>query len=381
LSPPLNQIASDLRQVGLDILRRLQPYWLKRAITGDQGIAFQYQDGHAGEFSARLLSDVMLGFLALALVDGCDQAISLTRSILREVLKKQDPSGAFRWNLPDPNSSHPLGVRDQVDLAMVLDAYGLLQDAAILNGEETEAIQRSVVKAIDYLRTAGLRGRPGIIRKRHYEDRCAGLDVLNGDALAAKAYYTARRMGLGSVEIEEIRPFLTHLAERFGRHHAGWWVYCESLADGANFPPDRPGYSLFFQAMTLVHLRPLVEDPHFSEFGDTAEQAMASVISASFSNGRLDERFESRPELHGKPNALVATCLALSGEAEAERKALARLEFIRRYLITDTGDVRDERGHPVSDVWRIWLFSDVARYVLDFVLRPTASAQSLCAAI
>lgn len=344
----------------LRILRRLQPYWRARELRGKHGIIHRYQDKPDKTFSARLLADVMLGHLALGVFDDDGEAMKTATDILPEALDRQDPSGAFRWNLPDPFCTHPAGVRDQVDLAMVLDAAATFEAFAPVDDDTWSKIQRMSTRAACYLRTTLLPDRPGIVRKRHYEDFPPVADVLNGDALAAKAFFTAARLGAPPAHAE-IDSFLRHLAARFGRHQAGWWVYNESLRDGSSIPSDVPGSSIFFQAMMIFHLLPIVREPRYRHYDALIGNALEAVAQCVGIDGRIDYTHENRSELVGKPNALIASCLAASGENEAASKALARLEFIQGHLIDAEGNVSDEEGNAVSDIWRVWLFSDVAR--------------------
>lgn len=351
-----------LQETCLTILRKLRGYWEARECPGRHGTTFQYSEHENKAFSARLLSDVMLGYLALALHDDDDVLLRKAESMIKEILSKQDEDGAFRWNLPDPYCLDPRGVRDQVDLAMTLDALGLFLDSGLLEERTISLIKNASARAIGYLRTVMVPGRPGVVRKRHYGDGAnLDVDVLNGDAMAAKAFFLASKMGDESVLDDEIGDSLEHLAERFGKHGAGWWVYSESLKDGSSLSHGRAGMSVFFQAMMVFHLRDVAADMSFSFFRPVLQKALESVVASVNDNGEIDVNVESRFEFPGKPNALVAACLATGEGIPEKRKALARFQLIDRLLISPKGEVRDEEGQDVSDIWRVWTFSDVAR--------------------
>ena len=306
-----DQVDYSLQGACLAILRKLHGYWEARECPGRYGTTFQYLEYENRAFSARLLSDIMLGYLALALHDDDDVSLRKAESMIEEIISKQDGCGAFRWNLPDPYCSDPLGVRDQVDLAMILDAMSQFLDSGLLEERTISLIKNASARAINYLRTVMVAERPGVVRKRHYGDATNfDVDVLNGDAMAAKAFFLASKMGDESVLDDEISDSLGHLAERFGKHAAGWWVYSESLRDGTSLPHGRAGLSVFFQAMMVFHLREVAEDVPFSFFRPVLQKALESVAASVNDQGEIDVNFESRFEFPGKPNALVAPCLA-----------------------------------------------------------------------
>lgn len=374
----LDRADCSLQGACLAILRKLRGYWEARECHGRHGTTFQYLEYENRAFSARLLSDIMLGYLALALHDDDDASLRKAEGMIEEIISKQDGGGAFRWNLPDPYCSDPLGVRDQVDLAMTLDALGLFLDSGLLEERTIYLIKNASARAIDYLRTVMVAGRPGVVRKRHYNDATnLDVDVLNGDAMAAKAFFLASKMGDESVLDDEIGDFLGHLTERFGKHGAGWWVYSESLKDGSSLPHGRLGISVFFQAMMVFHLREVATDVRFSFFTPVLKKAFDSVAASVNDDGKIDANFESRFEFPGKPNALVAACLATGDGIAGKRKALARFQLIDRLLISSEGEVRDEQGRSVSDIWRVWTFSDVARCSFHLARNFSSSAGNL----
>ncbi len=344
------------------LLRKLHHYWKRREeYTPDGSIAFHYSDPHR-PFSARFLSDLMLGYLAVASAEGDRSAAHTARLLGKATLQLQQPDGSFRWNLPDPNTTHPDGVRDQVDLGMVLDAFAIAADHRLLSPDLSIPFRQLCKRATGYLATVEWPDHPGVVRKRDYDNGFAPrIDILNAAALAAKAWSVSAKWNHAPLQFGIASRFLSHLQRRFGHHYAGWWPYSETLDDHAVTPSSRHGRSVFFQAMMVVHLAEIGRHPQGSAFLPMIREAAGTVASCVTPAGEIDSAHESRNECIGKPNALVADALLRLGDAASVAKAGERLRRIASRLTTPEGDVVDETGAPVSDIWKVWLFSDLAR--------------------
>ncbi|HWL53486.1 MAG TPA: hypothetical protein VNQ90_13700 [Chthoniobacteraceae bacterium] len=354
----MSTVAADtgLRETALRLVQQAGGYWETRDRK-----AYRDASGRGTvPLSARFLADLALGYLAWGTMGENRGALERLPPLVESILARQDVSGAFRWNLPDPGATHPGGVRDQVDLAMVLDTFGLLREHGILSPALAQRAEKAGLRAAAWLESVRLPGRPDIIHKRVYEASPPPpvFDVLNGDALAARAFARAAALPGGERYAALALPFLEHLAERFGRHQPGWWPYAETVETGAACPPDRPVPTVFFQSMMILHLRGLeAVCPPLASVLDAAAEAVAGAVDE---RGVIDERRESRHECRGKPNVLVADALRRRHPA----RALARLRRVAdRHLAAD-GGVCDEAGEPLEDKWRIWLFSDLARLLL-----------------
>ncbi len=363
MTPPL---PPPIRQSCLGILAPLHRYWLARPLP----------PRHPGgkTFSARFLADLMLGHLAYGTETGDAPALARARLLAQAACEAQEPDGSFRWRLPDRYATHPGGVRDQVDLGMVLDALDLLHHRLPLSAAEQARIRATCRRAACYLETALLPDHPGVVRKRHYE-RDTGLpllDVFNGDALAAKAFRIAARWTGEARFRQAAQPLLNNLLHRFGQQTPGWWPYAERLPGREMLLPANGeathGLSVFYQAMTAWHLSDIARlRPTVAASLETLEQRVAE-------DGHIPPEAESRAEFHGKPNALVAGALLLLGRAQPTRKAARRLEWARTCLISPRGETCDANGAPLDDRWQVWLFADVARLLLRFRPAPACAA-------
>lgn len=360
-APPPTK-AGEIDAIVRHLLRNLYHYWKRREQYDPYGnICFYYHNPHR-HFSARFLSDLMLGYLAVASAEADPSAAQTARLLGKATLRLQQPDGSFRWNLPDPNTTHRDGVRDQVDLGMVLDAFGIAAGHRLLSPDLCEPFRQLCRRATGYLATVEWPQHPGVVRKRDYDNGFAPrIDILNAAALAAKAWSVSAKWNQAPLQFGIASRFLSHLQKRFGHHYAGWWPYSETLDDHAVTPSTRHGRSVFFQAMMVVHLAEIGHHPQGSAFLPMIREAARTVASCVTPNGEIDSTHESRIECIGKPNALVADALLRLGNAASVAKAGERLRRIADRLVTPEGDVLDETGAPVSDIWKIWLFSDLAR--------------------
>ncbi|HWL51574.1 MAG TPA: hypothetical protein VNQ90_04015 [Chthoniobacteraceae bacterium] len=351
-------LPTQLRRRAAGLLQRLGNQWSRRA-----DLRYRNAGGTATgpEFSGRFLADLALGFLALGEVTREARWLERLPGLVEAIAARQDPSGAFRWNLPDPGATHPDGVRDQVDLAIVVDSLSLMLQREALPARWEREARALILRAAAYLETARLPHRPGIIRKRDY-DAPGPLrwDVLNGDALAARAFSLSALLPGGERYASMVEPFLQHLRERLGQHLPGWWPYAEHPESGAILPAGDAVPSLFFQSMMIVHLRPLCREPAFTGYLPMLDTACHAVAAAVDQEGAVNPALESRRECRDTPNALVAD--ALRGHAPA--LAMARLQRIGAEHVTAEGEVTDLHGTPLEDKWRLWLWSDLARLFL-----------------
>lgn len=346
------------------LLRSQATYWLERK-------EWTYCDAAERPIglplSARFLADIAVGWIAMGVSTGESRWFARLPSLMERIAERQDSCGAFRWNLPDPGATHPDGVRDQVDLAMVVDCVSLLLRYELLGPRQSRRARELIRRAADYLQTARLSECPGIIRKRDYETGGSlRWDVLNGDALAAKAFFLAARWTGSETDLEAVEPFLDHLQQRFGRHEPGWWPYAEHPVTREVHPPGDPVRSVFFQSMMIIHLRSLVRDARFQRYAPMVCEATDAIAAAINAVGQVIPGFESRHLCRGKPNVLIADALYDGYPA----LSLARLRRIGQDHFAATPgrvDITDVDGQPLDDQWRIWLFSDLARFLLHRV--------------
>lgn len=345
----------------LSILRRLHSYWRSRELPNSTGSLFHYWEEFK-PFSARFLADVMLGYLAIGLHDHDSSALEKVRDLFSAIVECQEADGSFRWNLYDAYSPSSEGIRDQVDLGMILDAMEFLIHFQILTTRQVQQARELVRAAAAHLITSEWPEHPGIIRKRYYETKPQlPIDVLNAEALAAKSLIFAAKFNNESGYFTAGLRILRHLQSRFGRHYESWWPYSESLTDQSVVSPLPHGRSVFFQSMMVIHLSDLTGEPIMKPFHSMVTSAAQRVAEEVNEDGHLKTECESRLDCIGKPNALVADCLLRLRDPRATAKAQARLEYLSIHFITDDGNVLDEQGRPILDMWRIWLFSDVAR--------------------
>lgn len=353
-------IASPHREViplALKLMEPLGPYWAKR----NDGF-YRSGDGKQGPpLSARFRADLAMGYLAYGLCFGHVPCLERIPGLVEAILAGQDASGGFRWNLPDGLFTHPDGVFDQVDLAMVVEALIAMLEYDLLPSALQRKVSAAVLRAAAFLAGMKVPHRPGMIRKRCYGEKIdRPLDVLNGDALAACVFDRVARLPGGECYADEVQPFIDHLQNRFGRHREGWWPYWEHWEPRALYPADDPVPTVFFQSMMVVHLRLLARrrgDEQLQQIVDQATDAVARFVQP---DGTISPAGESRRECLDKPNALVADAL---GERHPEL-AMARLQRIWELHLRRDGGVTDEAGDPLEDKWRIWLFSDLARMLL-----------------
>ncbi len=345
--------------VARELLMRLGAYWRRRR-------HWNYLDADLRPvgltFSGRFLADLALGELACHVVEGEECGEARFDSLVEAIANRQDASGAFRWNLYDPGATDPRGVRDQVDLAMVVDALSSMLRVGCLSESGSSLARGVILKAAAYLVTARWPGRPGIIRKRHYDQlNPLRWDVLNGDALAARAFSLAAAFPDGERYAERVEPFLEHLRERFGGSHSGWWSYAEDPETGVTVPEGGPVPTLFFQSIMVVHLRPICCQPLWRAYMPMVEAATDAIANGIDRQGKVVMEYESRLECRATPNAVVADALRIRYPS----LAVARLAQIASQQVNADGEVFDLEGQALEDKWRIWLFADVARLLLS----------------
>ncbi|WP_127581649.1 hypothetical protein [Paenibacillus koleovorans] len=349
----------------LKALHKLMPYWTRREIACQDQIYFLYEDmgGDSGRpFSARLASDVALGYLVYGRVTEDAPTLNKSVQILRYVLANQHSSGAFEWNLPDPIAGPGTPVKDQVDLGTVLDVYYYFVRSGVVDGPLLQEIQQSVRRAIAYLREHAATSYSGVIKKRDYGPaKTPAVDVLNGDAMVVAAYTRASQLLGEPGLLMEAEPYVNNLLQRFGAHYPGWWPYSERLPDRADTAVRPPGISVFFQAMMLLYLEPYFRLTHNPQLRSTLREGLRSVIAATSRDGTIDYTYESRQGIEQRPNIMLpASMLALQDLMDNEPFITSRLEYVADRLVAADGTVSDEHGGPTGELWRIWLMSDLA---------------------
>ncbi|MCU6708423.1 hypothetical protein M6D81_06810 [Paenibacillus sp. J5C_2022] len=353
----------------LKTLQKLISYWKSREVCEKERLYFLYEDmglSSGRPFSARLAADIGLGYLVFGLLEEDDVILKKSVQILRYVLDQQHLSGAFEWNLPDPIAGPGNPVKDQVDLATVLDVYYYFSASGVMDGSLLQDVQRSTRRAIGYLRQHAITVYPGVIKKRDYGPAYSStVDVLNGDAMVVAAYTRASQLLDDSALLNEAKPYLHNLLDRFGAHYPGWWPYSERLPDRADTSVQRPGISLFFQAMILLYLEPYYRITHNQQLESVMREGLLSLSTATSAYGTIQYAYESRQEFINRPNVMLPACmLALHDIMNCQPFISSRMKFITERLVTDDGIVYDDNGGQTGELWRIWLMSDLALYLL-----------------
>lgn len=167
----------------------------------------------------------------------------IAAKLVAELRKRQLPNGAF---------AQPYyvlrGEAGTVDIAEIGAVANSLYHVARATGSEL-AVQSLDVSA-QYLLTQVADEHPGAVYKnpnaRHH-------DVLNGDMYAAHTWGRAYELTGNPDYLKQAEAVVKHLADRFGKHQAGWWPYTESW--------DRTacsGNSVSYQGTIVCFAHPLL---------------------------------------------------------------------------------------------------------------------------
>ncbi|WP_246578928.1 hypothetical protein [Cohnella xylanilytica] len=208
------------------------------------------------------------GRRSAALGSGASEpSLAIARALAEEVRRRQLPGGGF---------GQPFYVKkgepDVVDIAEVGATADSLYHLHRVAG--SEAARESLIRSADYLLTQVSPRNPAVILKRPGED----FDVLNGDMYAAHTFARAYELTGRPDYLDKAKLILAHLADRFGRHEAGWWPYIENW-DGSVVM----GNSVAYQA-TIIELAhsslPLLDEAQRERWNAVAEDAMATMLAA-----------------------------------------------------------------------------------------------------
>jgi hypothetical protein len=332
--------------------------------------------------SSRLTCDVALGYLAAHLEKASPERRETAFSLLRHAFTQHHEDGYFIWNYGQREV-------DQVDLGTVLDTYWWFWTRLKeLPDDIRDGIQDSTRRAIGYLKTVHQADHPGVIRKRapvpdEEGNRATAdyrkIDVLNGNALASTAYCRAATILEDPTLVDRGEMFLASLAESFGRHVPGWWVYVEELESRAVMTPE----SILYQAMTALYLEPLWRERPGKSFEKLLAASMTALQKITDKTGRLDWAREARKDfVETQLLMLPSAAAALADVVDVTDAARRRMEFVTQNLydreahwfIDESGDLR--HGEPADELRQIWAASDLALIILHARRRENALSAS-----
>jgi regulator of RNase E activity RraB len=243
------------------------------------------------------------------------------------------------------------------------------------SGEDLRLCREVCRKAMRFLQTMERDAHPGIVYKRFYGvEKGPEINVLNGDAMVAKAYACASVILLEPCYLNDAKRYITHLVNRFSAHYCGWWPYSESLIDGRVVPSDRPGRSVFFQSMIVSHLAGCVDFLADAQLEGILRQAAETVNGCMDGKGNIFSWAESRFEFIDKANIPVLDCLLLQDNATSLLKVERRLQVLDLKLKDPCDPVSGENTFLADDMWGIWFFSDTARMYLRLLRNQDSSS-------
>lgn len=157
--------------------------------------------------------------------------LRIAAGLAEDVRRRQLPTGAFG----QPYYVKP-GEPGTVDIAEIGAVAGSLYHVHLATG--SAAARESLLASARYLLTQVAAEQPGAVYKN---PNAAGHDVLNGDVYAAHTW--ARAYALEPDERFRAKAIdaIAHIANRFGKHEAGWWPYIEHW-DGSVMMGNSVGY-------------------------------------------------------------------------------------------------------------------------------------------
>lgn len=200
------------------IVTRLKPYFeqllCEDPTTGDLYV----QDDELGDrASCCTQGQVACFFLLDDHLNGGGNGKDIAARLAADVRRRQLPNGAF--GQPYYVKQGEAGTVDIAEIGAV--ANSLYHIARIT---ESEDARHSLDASAAYLLTQIATENPGAVYKN---PNAKGHDVLNGDMYAAHTWGRAYELTGKQDYLVRIEAVFSHLADRFGQHHAGWWPYIE----------------------------------------------------------------------------------------------------------------------------------------------------------
>lgn len=200
------------------IVSRLKPYF-EQLLNEDSATGDLYvQDDELGDrASCCTQGQVACFFLLDDYLTGRNSGKDIAARLAADLRRRQLPNGAF---------GQPYYVKKgeagTVDIAEIGAVANSLYHIARLTGSDD--VRQSLDQSAAYLLTQIAAENPGAVYKN---PNAMGHDVLNGDMYAAHTWGRAYELTGDSQYLAHIEAVFTHLADRFGRHQAGWWPYIE----------------------------------------------------------------------------------------------------------------------------------------------------------
>ena len=256
-------------------LEHLKPFFDRLIRTDESGTSASLFDEELGDqASCCTTAEVAAFYLAYDRLTGGNSKDTVS-ALAANVVDRQLPEGGF----PQPYYVKK-GENGSVDIAEI----GAAADALYHIHKETgsEDAKLALVRSADYLLTQVAKENPGAVYKN---PNAANHDVLNGDIYAAHTLGRAFELtGEDKYSIQAER-IVKHVADRFGKHEAGWWPYIENWDGSVGM-----GNSVSYQGTIIAFAHTLLPmlSPGLAEQWQEIEVQAAETMLAAMAEGPND---------------------------------------------------------------------------------------------